>query len=277
MSQIRPVPYSRFENQNFSDELIINISAVSFRGFTFEEGRTTISFSNCLFKKVRIINSELIDFKDVSIHFVDCFVENLNVENIYSSNLRYVGINNCFFPHSCFIQNVQKVHINYSEDNIFVDRWMDLFNKLKMTFLDLIKSKYSFYIYDCKEITFEFNENEDEEKLGVVKDSVANKNKFYLSKKQKEKLKFSLNLNYSATVDHIITKVQNSRFSSVQVSGHCTGEVQIENCRIDELYLRNFSTAVEAVFFDIKPKNLHSINTKFEIHKCNLDKQTFDN
>jgi hypothetical protein len=89
---------------------------------------------------------------------------------------------------------------------------------------------------------------------------------------RKKNFKVSLNIQYSADKEHKLTKVINAKLLALSISGYSTGEVLVENCKIDSWYIRNFSAQLGSNFYDIKPFRKETEETKLEIHKSNLDK-----
>jgi hypothetical protein len=120
------------------------------------------------------------------------------------------------------------------------------------------------------------------DKIGLYKrphsNNIENKIGYFLNEAEKKNFKVSLNIQYSADKEHKLTKVINRQtISIIYISGYSTGEVLVENCKIDSWYIRNFSAQLGSNFYDIKPFRKETEETKLEIHKSNLDKVWFDN
>ncbi len=296
MEEILLTPYSIIENTDYSNVTKIVIRESDFTNVPFQDGRITFSFIGCRFKKLEIENTETIDFKNISIQFLNCFINEINVERIITTNfsiyfgssilqgkiknenLRSVEANNCLLNNSFFLLDLQRAVISYTEENIFPIRWKKLLKSVNATLENLLAEKHSFYIYDCKDIVFTFNENTTS-KSGLYKipyDTV-NKIGYYLSDEEKKKIKVGLNVQYSADKEHRLTKIINVKLLALSLSGYSTGELLIENCNIDSWYIRNFSAQLGANFYNIKPFRKETEETKLEIHKSNLDKVRFDN
>jgi len=296
MKEIFLKPYSIIENTDYSSDTKIIIRASDFTNVPFQDGRITFSFIGCRFKKLEIENSETIDFKDISIQFIYCFINEINVENIIitnfsiffgssilqgrikNENLRSVEANNCLLNNSLFLIDLKRAVVSYTEENIFPIRWKKLLKSVNATLENLLTEKHSFYIYDCKNIVFTVNENKTDKKA-IYKIPYDNVNKigYYLSDEEKQKYKVSLSVQYSADKEHTLTKIINAKLLALSLSGYSTGELQIENCNIDSWYIRSFSAQLGANFYDIKPFRKETEETKLEIHKSNLDKVWFDN
>lgn len=296
MNEIFLTPYLVIENKDYSDNTKIVIRASDFSNVPFQDGRITFSFIGCRFKKLEIENIETIDFKDISIQFIGCFIDEINVENIITTNfsiyiggsilqvrikngnLRSVDVNNCLLNKSLFLLDLKKAVVSYSEENVFPIRWKKLLKSVNTTLENLIAEKHSFYIYDCKDIVFTFNENTTNKKgLYKMPYDTINKIGYCLSDEEKKKIKVSLSVQYSADKEHKLTKIINAKLLALSISGYSTGELLIENCKIDSWYIRNFSAQLGANFYDVKPFRKETEETKLEIHKSNLDKVWFDN
>ena len=296
MNEIFLTPYTIIENTDYPDDTKIVIRASDFSNVPFQDGRITFSFIGCRFKKLEIENTETIDFKDISIQFISCFINEINADNIITTNfsiffgssilkgriknenLKNVETNNCLLNNSLFLLDLKRAVVSYTEENIFPIRWKKLLKSVNATLENLLAEKHSFYIYDCKNIVFTVNENKTD-KRGIYKipyDSV-NKIGYYPSDEEKQNFKVSLSVKYSADKEHNLTKIINAKLLALSLSGYSTGELLIENCNIDSWYIRNFSAQVGANFYNIKPFRKETEETKLEIHKSNLDKVWFDN
>lgn len=296
MNEIYLTPYTIIENTNYSDDTKIVIRTSEFSNVLFQDSRITFSFIGCRFNKLEIENTETIDFKDISIQFIDCFINEINVENIITTNfsisfgssilqgriknenLRSVEVNNCLLNDSFFLLELKRAVVSYKEENIFPIRWKELLKSANLTLENLIAKEHSFNIHDCKNIVFTVNENKTE-KSGLYKIpyNTVNKIGYYLNDEEKQKFKVSLSVQYSADKEHNLTKIINAKLLALSISGYSTGEMLIENCKIDSWYIRNFSARLGANFYDIKPFRKETEETKLEIHKSNLDKVWFDN
>lgn len=298
MNPIYLTPYKIIENKDYPIDTKIVIRTSDFQNVSFQEGKITFSFINCRFRNLEIENTETIDFKDISLQFISCFVGDLNVEifettnfsifigssilkgRIKNKNLLSVTVNNCLLNDSLFLLNLKKTIVSYTEENIFPIRWKNFLKSINTSLEIVLKGKHSFYIYDCKDIVFTFNENL-KEKAGLYKRpysyEIENKIGYYLTDEEKKKFKVCLNIQYSADKEHSLTKIINAKLLALSIAGYSTGELLIESSRIDSWYIRNFSTQLGANFYDIKPFRKDTNETKLEIHKSNLDKFWFDN
>lgn len=288
MNEISLTPYKIVQNKDYLEDSKIVIKASNFTNLSFQEGKFTFIFIGCLFKKLEIENSEIIDFEKINILFTDCFIYEINIKNIVTTNLsisfgnsilkgkienenlKNVSINNCFPNNSLFLLNLKSVTISYTDPI----RWEKLLKSSKVTLEILFTKKRSFNIRDCKEITFTFNENKTG-KVGFYKE--LNKIAYYLNEEEKKKFNISLSINYSADKEHTSTKIINAQLSALSISGYSTGKLAIENCKIDNWYISEFSTQLGANFYNIRPFRKEVEERKLEIKNSNLDKVLFNN
>ncbi len=208
MNTIFLTPYTLIENTDYPTDTKIVIRASDFENVLFQDGRITFSFINCRFKKLEIENSDTIEFKNISIQFIGCYIEEITVENIITtnlsiffgssilqgriknSNLLSVTVNNCFLNNSLFLLDLKIAVVSFTEENIYPVRWKRLLKSVNTTLENLLLEKQSFYIYDCKEIVFNFNENSTD-KIDFTKDHILIISKIKLATfraKQKRKI-----------------------------------------------------------------------------------------
>ena len=300
MNKIIIKPYISLSNQDFPDDTIISIEKETFRDISFKEGETNLNLKNCKFKKLYVNNSEEIDFKEISLHFTDCYIGDIEIESIESKNvsinfssciisgkinnahLRNVEINNCFVTKELFLLNLNRVRISYTEENIFHKRWERLFKSIGIeNCLDFLKQKQSFNIHDTKNISFSTNEVKNEKRGIYERNPNATdedyKTGYYLSPDEKKLLDINVRIKYSIEIDKVETKIINSFLNSLTLSGYCNGKIAIENTKIEHWYLHDFSSQDEIAFFNISPLKKPSKNGKIEFRMCNLDKARFDN
>lgn len=298
MNLLNLTPYSIINNKDYFIDTKIVIKASDFEGIPYQKNTFTFTFFNCRFKNLEIENNETIDFININIQFISCFIGYINVESftttnfsiffgssilegrIFNSNLKSVTLNNCLLNNALFLLNLNNVIVLYDEDNIFSIRWKRLFKSIKIDFKTFLENEHTYYIYDTNYVIFNFKENNSIKK-GIYKRSysseVENKIGYFFTDKEKEEFKLNLNLQYSANIPHKITKVVNAKLSSLSIKGYSTGELFIENTKIDNLYIHNFTTQLGANFYNIKPFRSELVDKKFEIYNSNLDKVWFDN
>ncbi|RDI14424.1 hypothetical protein [Flavobacterium sp. AG291] len=295
MQLLKPTPYNRIENQDYS-ELTIKILKQVFTSVIFTDGQMTFSFSNCKFKKLIIENNEDIEFENISISFLNCYIEELEVKNIQSKNIsisfystllsgiiendniKSVHCNNCLILDNLFLIKIKSVHISYTEENIFPIRWRRLFKSLRVDYKYILKRKQTYRIYDCSNLHFSSNENRLE-KRGVYRRNHENLHEYkigyFLTDDQKALFDINLHIKYSPEIDHKETKIINTKLNSLSLAGHVKGHLSIESTKVNNWYIRDFTTEFGASFYNILPSNI--TDSKIEIHKANLDKSWFDN
>lgn len=298
MNPIYLTPYTIVENKDYPIDTKIVIRASDFTDVPYQDGKITFSFINCRFRNLEIENNETIDFKDISVQFISCFLGEINVDNfvttnfsiffgssilqgrIKNENLLTVTANNCLLNGSLFLLDLKKAIVSYTEENVFPIRWKKLLKSVNTTLEKLQKESNSYYIYDCKDIVFTVNENSTE-KTGIYKRpysyEVENKIGYFFTEEEKKQFKIALSIQYSADKEHKLTKIINARLFALSISGFSTGELFIESSKIDNWYFRNLTVQLGANLYDIKPFRKESEETKLEIHKSNLDKFWFDN
>lgn len=295
MSTIYLDPYTIIENQNYTVDTIFTIKSSDFKETSFQDGRFTFCFTGCSFKKLKIENLETIDFKNISIQFIDCFIMQIDIQEIITTNisihfgssvldgkitnnnLQSIYLNNCILNDSLFLHRINKVIITYTEENIFPKRWKKLLYKIGKDYKTIISLSAShYYIYDCKNITFSINESEYENK-GLYLTLYNPRLAYYLTDNDKQNIDIKINIHYTAEFEHERTKILNARLTGLSLTGFCSGDIQIENSKIDNIYFRNLTVQKDAILYNIHPNNLTNGERKLEIHKSNLEKFTFDN
>ena len=291
--EIQLEPYKTIENKQY-DSAVFKITPDIFDGVVFQDNTTNLNFTNCLFKKIQIINETEIDFNDISFNFYFCQIQDIQIElitteqislhfhgciisgNIQSNKLKNVGLNNCITP-SLFLQNQKRIDISYTEENIFLYRWIAL---LKSTDIkstnDLLCLKQSIYINHSKQVNVRFSHNSTD-KLGIYRAKFEQLNeykiRYYLSSEEKNKLNINFSIDFSKEKDEQL-KITNCILNSLSLSGSAYGKISIENTKINNFYIRDFSSQSEILFYNINP---YSADSKFEIHKSNMDNSWFDN
>ncbi len=270
MTKIKATPYAEIEEINFINDVNFTIENNDFNGISFQEGKGTLVFSGCLFKTISIFNEENIDFEDVSIMFMDCYIERIEIEifesknisihfsntilsgRIDNINLKAISFNNCVVEHSLFLLHQNHIEISYTEENIFPIVWKKFLLKIGAKYLDIISHKQSYFIYDSKKIIFRTSKNKTE-KRGIYRHKYEKLHKYqigyFLKDDEKKLLNISLYLQYSVGVEHIQTKIIDSNLTSLSLNGYANGEVVVENTKIENWYIREFSTQNGADFY----------------------------
>lgn len=299
MNKLKITPYYNIENETYNDITRLEIENSDFKDIEFKQVRSTFSFINCKFSSLEIENKENIEFNNISINFIDCYIEDIKIENFVTKNISLffgssivsgiisskhtldIEFNNCLIRNSLFLSNLNNLKISYSDENIFIRRWIKLFYLSNTSFLIFTKINQYIDINDCKKITVSHSEASNRSNSGFYLNRYTktpeNRLGYHLSNEEKMRIQISLNITYSANTEHTSTKIFNGKLSSLSLKGQSTGDLLIENSKINNLYIHNFSTQNGTIFYNIKPFNKASNNNKVEIQKSNLDKMTFDN
>ncbi|NGM61968.1 hypothetical protein G5B30_08570 [Sphingobacterium sp. SGG-5] len=296
MNRIEITPYSTITDQSYVQDTVLSIDAASFAGVPFQGGRITFTFIGCRFRKVFIENSEDINFENISIQFVACYLEDLQVENILSQNisihffnsiltgrisspnLKSVNINNCV-GRSVFFLDQNRVDVSYTEENVFPKYWRKLLKDINTDFFTVINEKQSFNIYDTKIVSFKTNEA-NEIRKGLYKRSYESyppyKVGYYFTEEEKALLNINLLIQYSKPVEEQTTIISGSNLNSLSLSGMTEGPLLIESTKINRWYISDFLPKGEVSLHNIYPID-DQADSKIGIHKSNLDGVWFDN
>jgi hypothetical protein len=298
MNSLNLKPYTSIEYRDYSIDVILKVEKTDFNNINFEDGKIVFTFLGCKFKKIIIENNEQIDFKDISIQFIDCYIVEILIKNIVTSNISIhfgssiiagkiesekitnVSMNNAIIHDGFFLLNQNAIYISYTEENIFPVRWKKLLKSLKINDLTrFLQRKQSYYIYDTRKITFRTNESSDG-KTGLVIDNYENKReyrtRYQLTKEQKQLLNLNLSVFYTKEILLSEIKINKTPLNSISFKGEQNGKLLIENSKVENLFIHNYSINGEAVFFDITPLKELSESSKIEIHQSNLDNSWFD-
>lgn len=264
-----------FQNVMFNSE----VSVYKDDGFDDE---IVVNFFNC---SIDSFTDFALTSKNAHLFFGGCLILDLRLQ---SKRLKSVKFNNCFG--TFFINNIHRVDIVYTESNIYIKDWVKSIptkEKLK----ELLSYKTSFHLEDIENINFFCSEigEEKRDELAINK-VLRTSGKFknflidrferkksrlrrYLSIEEKSYLNLNLNIGYSVDFKHKKTKVGNALLNSFSLSGKARGEVIIENCKIDNVFLRGFSPKDDFLIYNLQARL--SEKGKFEINNCNLDNTRF--
>jgi len=273
MKTITPTPYQIEENLS-GQVLRIIISKAVFEGVIHRDGKVAFEFVSFYFKKVSIVNDDEIEFPDITLFFVSCFIENVEVENITSKNivinfhrsviagkinnsvLLGVEIGNCILINSLFLIGVQKVRIAFTKENIYLPKWKEFFSKINGEgYRYFLEAKQSYYIYDVQKVDFISN----------------------FSQLHRKRININLALKYSDFIGGGYAKVKNVSLKSLTIEGNTDGKISLENCKFNSWYLYDFTPENNASFYNILPYSPDMAPSIMSIHQCNLDKASFDN
>lgn len=262
-------PYHKVERLDF-ENAVLDIKDIDFNGIPFQPGTIVLAFFNCRIMNLEIVNSENINFEEVSIAFFDCFIGSMTTESISSSNisigcysslisgrvdndkLTSFELNNCISPNSLFLFNIPKIRISYSKENIMATHWMDLAAKLNIKLEDIPAS--SFHTLNIGEFRCSSNFGPD------IPDYFRPK----------------INIAFDKQID-TLTVIEGLSLLTLGLSGKPAGIISIENIKVGAWYIYNFYPEGNVIFQNIEPIVGDKGNIKIGIHKSVLDDVQFDN
>lgn len=256
-----------------SSHATIRLSRADFESVAFRDGTVVLPFYHCFFKKLTIVNEEEIEFKQISIAFFSCILPDIKIENITTNNITVgfygslvsgkiehknliaVDFNNCLTPSSMFVINVPKVQINYTKENFETNHWTGLLIRfLLQNAHEIINKPIRYHIHNSKvahlSSNFDF---------------------------QEEQFKTEITLAYQPGTDHIETKIKGMLLDAFSISGNPTGNISVENTRINSWYIYNFFPDGNVSFYSIEPASVSGKENKIGIHNSKLDGVEFDN
>jgi hypothetical protein len=272
MKIIHPHPYRPIYNYS-EKNVIIELRAQDFSMNKFVDNGIEILFEHCYFDKLKIRSLEELGFPKVSISFVACCINEIQVDDlipdmidlgfygsfisgkIKGSSLKAVEFNNCLLSHGLYLIDVPKIRITFTKENIKLYRWKKMFKPIKnFSTSSLFQNKQSYVISNPS-------------KLEVTSNFV---------KAKKIKLNLNLSIQFNASSNDIQTIISNCQLDALSIQGSSSGQVDVENTDINKLYLYNFSPRTDVSFYAIKPLP-EAADGKIGIHKCNLDNAWFNN
>jgi len=285
-------PYIVIENREFNEVENLYIIDEYLNPEEFRDGKITIVFNNCSFSHINIINEENIRFKHVSILFSYCLIKSFYVESIVTKNISilftnsiisarinnnifgFVSFTNCLVYNHLFLTKITQLSIVYDENAINLVQWLRFLRKYRLNYRDYLENKI--YIYEHIDFTFHIREK-DTNKSGIHRNLHLNRILYFFTEKEKQEFKISLLIHFYPNINDKKTRILNSKLHSLELKGNANGEIEIENCQIDNIYLFEVSCESNATFYNIKPYRTSSTENNFQISRCNLDKFWFDN
>ncbi len=296
MAYIGLTPELKIENEDYFHDVVIQVSSKDFLKNKYYEGRTTASFIGCRFRKKLIVrNDHEIDFNEISITFSECIFETIELEKvttenisivflnsilkgrIFSSNILSIHINNCISL-GLFLNNQNNIYISFTDENIFPRIWQRIFKRLNTTFSDITQIMQSFHIEDCKKVVLN-GSSQTQEKLGFRLNNFEDKDRsliYLFTEEEKKQFNIRLSIRNSLQNQKTEIKVSNLYLSSFELAGSSNGSVSVVNVSVNEIYITDFLSQSDVSFYNIRPKD-RDAETKFSIHKSNLDSTWFDN
>ena len=272
-----------YENAKKQLKISKNRSTIAFENVTFNsevsihsddgiDQEISISF-HCSF--IDSFSSFALKSDNVSLSFGSCIVKHFNAQNV---PLKSIQFNNCFG--NFFLVNLKSCQVSYTEENIFIRDWYK-----KAPLDQIISFKTNFYLTNVEKVNIYGNEVKDDRRLTLLKhhkhfylddNPLVKKPRLRMLLTDEEKLKLNLNisLTYDTQSNHLKTTIKNLLLNSIQLTGKTNGEIVIEDCKIDNVFFRNFSPKEDFTLYNLETRS--KIKGKFEVHNSNLDNTWFN-
>lgn len=260
-----------FQNVTFNSEVSINVD-------DGVDEEISISFHSCI---IDSFSPFALESKNVSLSFGGCIVKHFNAQNV---DLKLIQFNNCFG--NFFLVNLKSCNISYTEENIFTRDWHQMASNNNIESLDeILSNKTSFYITNVENINFYGSEIDEERRAKLLKSHKhfyldenpalkKNRLKRHLTNEEKLVLKLNISITNNAKSNHIKTSIRKLPLNSISLTGRSEGEIVIEDCKIDNVYIRNFSPKSDFIIYNLETRGLNK--GKFEVHNSNLDNTWFN-
>lgn len=299
MPELKLTPYNELQGQQYLQEQRIILKKDDFKNIQHQEGKITYFIFRSNFTKLIIENNDEIDFPDISIYFLDCVIGDIQINTIVSKNisvlfgssvlagkindcpLQSVDFSNCIIRGGFFLLNLDKVSVNYTEENIDPRRWHNLYQRAGFASLaEMLITKQSYYIYDCSGIKINSNWKADSPEGFYIRQYEANKERrlgYRLTKMEKEMINLNFSLKFDLDKEYRETKLEGLALNALSISGSKGIRLSAENSTVANWYLHEFLPKEDATFYGISAPAHRRADSKLEIHKCNLDKTWFDN
>ena len=241
-------PYENLADQLFQEEVTFRLSANTFQEAEYVEGRSVFVVSNCIFKKISLVNEDIINFNEITIAFNYCVIDDVEdislvAENvsllfhgciiqgrISSPRLTHVDFNNCIFRR-IFFSNQKKVSISYTEDNIFPILWKRMLDKTNTSLKQVMKFKQYIHVIKSKNLHVRFSESDSKEK-GFYQRELAGQSDFRIgyfpSDEDRKNLNIHLRILFADDIEEGEVKILNCRLGSLSLNGESNGNLSIE-------------------------------------------------
>ncbi|WP_299104307.1 hypothetical protein [uncultured Tenacibaculum sp.] len=291
---------SKIEGEIFDNSVRILIKKESFKNqkLKVDNYKSSLQFKKCIFNKeisvsvdddfdidfdisftgcvIDSFSTDLIKTEKVSISFFSCFNERFSSRNNVPIK---VDIMNCFG--SYFFYNCKSVNVSYRRENIVPKIWKPILEYCKINNKNVfeLKTSYSFQkVENIKLFTNIYREKKKEEKSGFeLKETETVKDwrlRYNPTKQQLDSIDIGFTLNYDFEFEHKETLILSSRLQNLTLNGKTNGVLKIENTKIENVFMRNFSPTNEFKLYQIEPI---SKKGKFEVHESILDNSWFNN
>jgi len=258
------------------DELIIRITKEPFDNVKPRPGKSAITFEDCNIARLTIENEETIDFQDILISFSGCYIGEIEIENITSTNIGIallrcllgpVRINNTAIKRvllhnnallsTVVILKVHHVEISLAKDKMSLIEWKaaPILQYIgSPNFEEIVGQSQRYNLYSCESIQHktDFTEAHDW-------------------------FQFSLSITYGIEVADKETSISNAYLDTLTMSGSSVGNISLEAIRLNNFYISRFSATEKISFFNLNRLNASATDTKIQIHLSNMDNVWFDN
>lgn len=278
------------------DTAVLKLEKAHFDNVAVTAGQMVISFELCMFKKLIIENDEELAFEDVSISFLNTFIQELEVTNITDDKisihlascilsgrisapkLSYFQANNCLLNRNLFLLSIPNIRLSYTTENIFPHWWKQLFKRTGSDLKYFTDENQRYHIENPVKVVVTSSRKSDEKPGFFIHEYNTKPHNigYHLTDAQQCALKISLFVQYSGEGDEL-TQIENVSLESLSLNGNPNGKLTVEHTNISNWYLSEFSPKGDAGFYDINPRLPAEEETKVSIHKCNLDHVWFDN
>ena len=299
MKTIHPRPYRDTKNKDFFEPVVIKLRNADFTGVSVKMGKIAVVYQFCFFPNLTIESTEDIDFPEASISFMNCLIRELHIDNITSRNISVsfhasmlagrvsatellsVSLNNCLLESSLFLLGIQKVDISYTTENIFPYWWKRLFDKRRIRDTNLLFIREQrYHIENPKKLKIHSSKKAND-RAGFYLNEFNSEKEYQIGyrlfEEEENLFKIQLFLKYDSENPDEQTLINNVGLYSLSLTGSPNGRLSVENTRIGNWYLSEFSPKGETGFYNINPRQPHDETTKIGIHKCDLDKVWFEN
>jgi hypothetical protein len=296
MIRVIPKPYHEVYNMGYRETAVLKLEKAHFAGIPYSAGKMVLAFEFCLFNKLIIENEEALDFEEVSISFLNTYIRELEIKNIAdnkisvslascifsgnisASKLSSVQVNNCLLVRGLFLLGLPNIRISYTTENIFPFWWNQLFKRTGTGLSFFSENEQRYHIESpVRLVVTSSKKSDDKPGYYLIEHNTSPYHiGYHLSGARENALKFSLFVKYSGDVDES-TQIENVNLHALSLTGNPNGKVAVENTRISNWYLSEFSPKTEAGFYNITPYLPSDEPTLVGIHQCNLDKVWFDN
>jgi hypothetical protein len=293
MKQIKYTPYELTSNKSFHGIYVLKLGKSFFKNVDKRQGKQEISFDNCQFDSLIIESKEEIDFEKISISFSYCLIKRIEFIDpvqlgvsvdfhgcilegkIKGSEVDSVTLNNSVTKSLMAIE-VQHVGISITHENIFFLKWKEMlgFTNIK-NIQELLQIKQNLHLNKCKSIQV-FRSTPIEKKNKIYKEPGEIKEyniRYNLTESELKKTNINLNISFYNDLD-LTTTIRNFILNGLSMNGYSSGEINIENSKINQIFFHKFRSGIQFNLYNIKPwKN----DSKFEISQCSLARTWFDN